>query len=70
MKNKLAINVRGKRKEWSFIFEGDPKFLEEWRSDGLVIDEVINTIPRWWVDLGFSVKLYCDIQDFFTGGEK
>ena len=70
MKRKLAINVRGKRKEWSFIFEGDPKFLEEWRSDGLDIDEVVNMIPQWWVELGLPVKLYCDLEDFFTGGEK
>lgn len=69
MKKKLAIDVRGKKHEWSFIFDGDPKYLDEWRADGLHIDEVVNIIPQWYVDLGFPVKLWCDIQTFFCGGK-
>lgn len=64
MSQKLyALNIRGKRKEWSFHVWVDPKYLDEWRADGLSLDEIVNTIPQWWVDAGFSVRLWCWLQD-------
>lgn len=47
MKQRLSITVRGKQHEWTFHFDGDPKYLAEWREDGLIIDEVVNSIPDW-----------------------
>lgn len=66
MANKLLIlSVRGKGHSWSFEFYGDPKYLPEWRADGLEIDEVCNTIPLWVADLGL-VRSWCFLQDLFN----
>ena len=64
-KRLYALDVRGKKKEWVFPVWVDPKYIEEWRADGLHIDEIVNTIPQWWVDFGLPAKLWCSIQDFF-----
>ena len=58
----LAITVRGKRNEWVFRFRGNKKYLNEWRADGLVVDEAVNSIPTWVVDLGLT-KPWCWLQD-------
>lgn len=63
-KKTLAINIRGRRKSWSFKFQGDPKYLAEWREDGLEIDEVYNTIPEWAVNAGL-LRVWCFVQDVF-----
>lgn len=64
-KKLLNIHVRGKDRSWSFEFYGDPKYLEEWRADGLQIDEVCNVIPEWIADLGL-VRPWCFLQDIFN----
>ena len=61
-KKLLAIDVRGKRREWSFLFLGDPKYLDEWRADGLRVDEVVNVIPQKVVNLGLA-RVWCCLQD-------
>ena len=61
----LTVTVRGKRKTWCFDFYGDPKYLDEWRADGLEVSEVVNTIPAWWVEWGLPVRLWCFCQDVF-----
>ena len=58
----LAITVRGKRNEWVFRFRGNKKYLNEWRADWLVVDEAVNSIPTWVVDLGLT-KPWCWLQD-------
>lgn len=55
-KRQLAITVRGKQHSWSFHFEGDPKYLAEWRDDGLEIDEVHYSIPESIVDLRITAR--------------
>jgi hypothetical protein len=45
----LTITIQGKHKLWSFTFEGDPAYLEEWRRDGLEIDEVISSVEVPWM---------------------
>lgn len=40
----LSITVQGINHIWSFEFEGDDKFIEEWREDGLEIDEIVAEI--------------------------
>lgn len=66
MKRMLCIDIRGKRKNWTFVFEGDPKYIPEWEADGLHVEELINTVPEWWVDAGLSVRFYCFFQDIFN----
>lgn len=65
MKKKLSIEVKGNCKTWSFSFYGDTKYLDEWREDGLKIDEVVNTIPVWAVKLGLT-RIWFLIQDIFN----
>lgn len=49
---RYSLMVRGKRKEWSFEIQAEPEHVEEWREDGLHVDELIAVIPQWAVDLG------------------
>lgn len=66
MKKLYSLDVRGNRKKWSFQIWADPKHVEDWRGDGLRIEEIVNTIPEWWVNAGFSVHLWCFFQDLFN----
>jgi hypothetical protein len=59
----MAIEIRGKIREWIFLVQEDPKYLPEWQADGLHITEVENVIPQWYVDLGLSVRLWVFLQD-------
>jgi hypothetical protein len=54
MNQLISVTVRGKSKTWAFNFRGDPKYLAEWRADGLKTDEVLNTIPVWAHELGLT----------------
>lgn len=51
----------------SFWFEvsADPKYLEEWRSHGIVIDEICNTAPELIVSAGL-LKPWIFLQDIFN----
>ena len=62
VKRPLSITVRGKQKEWSFTFYSDPKYIPEWEADGLVVHEVLNTIPEWAVSMGLT-RPWCAVQD-------
>ncbi len=63
MKRHLSITVRGNQRQWSFKFDGDPKYLAEWREDGLEVDEVYNSIPEWLPS--WLMRPWCAIQDVF-----
>ena len=65
MKKLMSVEVTGASKTWSFLFYGDPKYLEEWRNDGLEVDEIINTIPEWVMDLGLT-RPWIFLQDIFN----
>ena len=64
-KKLMSVTVRGYRKTWSFNFYGDPKHLNEWRTDGLEIGEIENVIPVWIVTLGLT-RMWCFFQDVFN----
>ena len=64
-KKLISITVKGRERTWSFNFYGDPKYIKEWRDDGLDIDEICNTIPEWVADLGL-VRPWCFMQDLFN----
>lgn len=63
---KMQIMVRGHRHEWGFVFDGNPKYLAEWRKDGLCIDEIENSIPYWIAGTWF-MRPWCFIQDVVCG---
>ena len=60
----LTLTVRGHEKTWCFEFYGDPQYLDEWREDGLEINEVCNTIPLWVP--AWAVRPWCFMQDVFN----
>ncbi len=63
MKRKFVISVRGRSgAEFGFLFEGDPRNLDDWRSEGFEVYEVENTIPEWVVTLGLE-RVWCRAQD-------
>jgi hypothetical protein len=58
-----GLDIRGKEHEWSFPVWVDPQYVEEWRADGLHIDEILNTIPEDVKELGL-LHLWIWLQDF------
>lgn len=58
----MAIQVKGIEHEWGFDFYGDPKNLEDWRSDGLDVSIVEYSIPAWAVGRGLT-RVWCFAQD-------
>lgn len=65
MKKLMCIEVKGKHRKWSFNFYGDTKYLQEWREDGLEVNEIINTIPELIVDLGLT-RIWVFFQDILN----
>lgn len=61
----LSVTVRGHSKTWSFNFYGDPRYIEEWRADGLETDVIENVIPEWAVHAGLT-RPWCFWQDVFN----
>lgn len=64
-KKLLSVTVQGKEKTWIFNFYEEPKYIQDWRNDGLVIDEILNTVPVWIVDCGL-LKPWVFFQDVFN----
>jgi hypothetical protein len=64
MKKVLGITIQRKTKQWNFETVGDEKHIEEWRADGVQIDEVVNKIPEWIVIAGMS-RIWCFFQNLF-----
>lgn len=65
MNKLLSVEIKGKEKNWSFNFYGDPKYLREWRDDGLEIFEICNTIPLWVHSMGLT-RPWMFFQDLFN----
>lgn len=61
----MFVRVRGKEHEWDFNFYGNPRYIEEWRADGLEVYEIANRIPAWIVDIGL-LRPYVFLQDLFN----
>ncbi len=65
MSKKLySLTIRGREKTWTFDTYVEPKYVDEWRADGIEIDEVCNVIPVWVADLGLT-RAWCFFQDLF-----
>ena len=64
MKKPYSLSVRTESgKHFTFTTMVDPKYVDEWRAEGIEIDELINVIPEWVVDVGL-LKPYMWLQDF------
>ena len=61
----IGLTVKGNRKKWGFSFYGDPKYLQEWRDDGLDVSEIENVIPVWVVEWRLT-RPWCFLQDVFN----
>lgn len=61
-KKLLLLSVRGREHLWSFEVEADPKYIEEWRADGIEIYPICNIIPEWVANAGL-VRPWCFFQD-------
>ena len=64
MSKRYSITVRGKFHTWSFPVTAKSAWVEEWRNDDLEIEEIVNTIPVWAVDVGL-LRACMFIQDLF-----
>lgn len=65
MKRKMSITVKGNHHKWSFNFYAEQKYLDDWRKDGLEINEIVNDIPVQAKELGLT-KIWFFIQDIFN----
>ena len=64
-KKLYSIAIKGKQNLWSFEVYLDPKYISDYRDDGLEVNEIINIIPVWAVDLGLT-RPWCFVQDVFN----
>ena len=60
------INVRGYQKNWGLPVETTLQQAKLWNDEGLDLSRILNSIPAWWVDMGFSVRFWCFWQDIFN----
>lgn len=58
------IEIQGNEHQWNFDVWIDPKFVDEWREDGIKIFEIINTIPASVQHAGFG-RAWVFFQDLF-----
>lgn len=61
---RYAIQVRGREHSWSFHVSAKPEHVEDWRADGLEVDEILHSIPEWVVNLGL-LRPWCFFEDLF-----
>lgn len=63
MKKLYSIEVKGNKKTWSFNFWSYSQYEDDWRKDGLKVVEILNVIPKWYVDMGFPISIWCFFED-------
>lgn len=59
---RYSLTVHGEHRTWAFDVEAIPEHVEEWRADGLVVDEVMNVIPQWVVEAGLT-RVWVFVED-------
>ena len=66
MKKLYAITIKGTYKTWSLNVWAEPEWVEDWRTDGLEVYEIVYSIPDWIVSLGLMrIWIFCsDIFNF------
>ena len=66
MKKLMTLHVQGKKHNWTFYFEGDPKDLKAWEEDGLERQLVQNTIPESALLPYWATKTWAVLQDLWN----
>ena len=64
-KKLYSIEVRGNEKVWSFYTYLNPDYIKNYLDDGLMVTEVLYTVPQIAVDLRM-VGVWCFFQDVFN----
>lgn len=59
-----TVKIKGKSNDYYFHVWLGPEFLDEYREDGIELDEVINTVPAWLPAV--LVKPWVAAQDIFN----
>jgi hypothetical protein len=63
-KCRATVTVRGSTSKWVFgPFPARRTDIEEWRADGLEVDELINSIPEW-LPSGLT-SAWCRLEDLW-----
>lgn len=62
---KLTVVVKGKQKKWVFDFEGDEKYIQDYKDDGLEVYQTGDLIPMWIVEYNLT-KPYLFITKLFN----
>jgi hypothetical protein len=57
-----SVVVRGRASEWAVYVEQEQ--AEAMREDGFEVQEIVNTIPAWAVDLGLT-RIWGAVQDLW-----
>lgn len=61
---KLSITVKGKFKTWTFTTDADPSSIEQYRRDGLEVDEIYNAVPEYVPH--FLAGLWFRLEDIYN----
>lgn len=62
---RYSVTVRGREKRWSFPVWALPEHVEDWRRDGMEVEEVLNVIPGWVVHAGL-LRPWLFFEDVFN----
>jgi hypothetical protein len=64
MKSKYyyTVYVQGKTKEYGFDTKCYPEFIDEMREQGINIDLLNHSVPKWAVNMGLW-NVWCWLQD-------
>jgi hypothetical protein len=56
-----SITIRGTQRTWSHLVWAKPEHAEEWRQDGIEVDEVLYIVPDWVQIMGLT-RPWCWLQ--------
>jgi hypothetical protein len=65
MKKLYSVEIKGDRHNWSFNTYLEGNYIEDYRADGLEINEIVNIAPSWIVDLGL-LRVWFLLQDVWN----
>ena len=61
MKHLYTLTVHGTHRTWSHLIWANPEHAEDWRQDGIEVDEVIAIIPETINRMGLT-RPWCWLQ--------
>lgn len=63
-KKMYSLSINGAQKCWGIIVYAEPTHVNDWRADGLELEEIVNTIPMWLP--ACLMRPWCVAQDLFN----